>query len=108
MSNVCTRMPLIYHTCVAPMYPYVICMLLVCARILSVCTLTSSVCQSYVLVCHLYVTHMYSHVIRTSLVCGFTVNLYCMQMLSFKRHNTDLVQMEILNDFQLLIYFLLS
>ena len=140
MSNVCTRMSLICHTYVARMYPYVICMLLVCAPILSVCTLTSSVCHSYVLVCHpyvtrmysyvirkslvcapmssvchsyvlvchLYVTHMYSHVIRTWLVCGFTVNLYCMQMLSFKRHNTALVQMEILKKFQLLIYFFLS
>ena len=133
-------MSLICHTYVARMYPYVIYMLLVCAPILSVCTLTSSVCHSYVLVCHpyvtrmysyvirkslacarmssvchsyilvchLYVTYMYSPVIRMSLVCGFTVNLYCMQMLSFKRHNTVLVQMEILKKFQLLIYFFLS
>ena len=65
MSNVCTRMLLICHTDVTPMYSYVICMLLVCARILSVysyaicmslvCIRISSVCHSYVLVCHPYV-----------------------------------------------------
>ena len=46
---------------------YVICMSLVCSGMLSVC-------HSYVLVCHLYETHMYSYVMRLSLVCGFTMN----------------------------------
>ena len=80
------------------MYSYVIRMSLVGTRI-------SSVCHSDVLACHLYVTRMYLYVIHMSLVCGFTVNLYYMQMLRVNRHNTVLVQMELSNDFQLIIYF---
>ena len=67
-------------------WPYVTCMSLVCTRMSSVChshvlvchfiyscvIRVSLVCHSHVLVCHPYVTRMYSHVIRMSLVCGFT------------------------------------
>ena len=69
---------------------HVICMLFVCAHILSVSThmpslchqhvlvwhpyvsrmYSSSVCHSYVLVCHPYVTRMYLHVIRMPLACS--------------------------------------
>ena len=138
MSNVCTSMWLICHVDVTRMYSYVICMLLVYARILSVgtrmssvchsyafafhlyvtrmylyvicmslvCTRMSSICHSYVFVCHPYVTRMYSYVICMSLLCGFTVNFYYLQMLPVNRHNTLSVQMELSNDFQLIIYFL--
>ena len=82
MSHVC-------HLYVTRIYSYVICMSLVRARILSICTRMpvlchsyilicngmslictsmSSVCHSYVLVCHTYVTRMYSFVICMSLV----------------------------------------
>ena len=69
---------------------HVICMLFVCAHILSVSThmpslchqhvlvwhpyvsrmYSSSVCHSYVLVCHPYVTRMYLYVIRMPLACS--------------------------------------
>ena len=70
MSNVCTgSMWPICHIDVTRMYSYVICMLLVYARILSVGTSMSSVCHSYAFVFHLYVTRMYLYVNCMSLVC---------------------------------------
>ena len=98
ISSVCHSYALVCHLYVTCMYSYVICMSLVCTRM-------SSVCHSYVLVCHPYVTRMYSYVIHMSLVRGFTVNLYYMQMLPVNRHNTVSVQMELSNNFQLIIYF---
>ena len=84
MSSVCHLYVLVCHPYVTLMYSYVICMSLIS---------------------HPYVTRMYSYVIHMSLVCGFTVNLYYMQMLPINRHNTVLVQMELSNDFQLIIHF---
>ena len=52
---------LVCHLYVSRMYSYVICMLLVCTRM-------SSVCHSHVLVCHRCATRMYSYVIRMSLI----------------------------------------
>ena len=75
MSLVCAR---ILSVCTR-MYSYVmVChsYLLVCNGVSLVCTRMSSVCHSHVLVCHPYFTRMYSYVIRMSLVCGFTMNLF--------------------------------
>ena len=117
MSNVCTRMLLECIRMSFVSYCHFVChlclMLLVCVRILSAYTRMSSVCHSYVIciscsyvfVCHPCVNLMYSYVIHMSLVCGFTVNLYYMQMFPVNRHNTVLVQMELSNNFQLIIYF---
>ena len=87
-------------------YSYVIRMSLVCTRMSSVChSYVICVSCSYVFVCHPCVNLMYSYVIHMSLVCGFTVDLYYMQMFPVNRHNTVLVQMELSNNFQLIIYF---
>ena len=55
-----------------------------------VCTSMSSVCHSHVLVCHPYVTRLYSYVIRTSLVCGFTMNRNKVILKEIRLHFTDL------------------
>ena len=106
MSLVCTCMLSVCHWYVLVCHPYVTRMYLYVIRMSLVCTRMSSVCHSYVFVCYPYVTRMYSYVIHMSLLCGFTVNFYYLQMLPVNRHNTVSVQMELSNDFQLIIYFL--
>ena len=54
------------------MYSYVICMSLVCSRMLLVC-------HSYILVCDSYVNRMYLYVIGMSLVSGFPMN-FCVPL----------------------------
>ena len=87
MSFVCQPYVLVCHS-------HVICMSLLCARTVHLCTcmpfachsyvlvcymyvtrmyLNVMICHSYVIVCHPYVTRMYLYVIRMSLVCGFTI-----------------------------------
>ena len=71
----------------------------------------SFVCQTYVLLCYSYVIQMLPECIRMSFVCYsyvlvFIVNLYYMQILSVNEHSTVLVQVELSNDFQLIIFFL--
>ena len=88
--SVCHSHVPVCHAYVTRMYSYVICMSVVCTRMSPVCysyvlvvicmslvcTRMSSVSHSYVLEYHPYVTRMYSYVIRMSLVCGFTMNIY--------------------------------
>ena len=105
MSYRCYSNVFVCHLHVTRMCSYIICMYWYVIHMSLVCTLMSSVCHSYVLVCHLYVTRMYSYVICMSLICGFTVNLYYMQMLSVNIHNTVLVRMYLSKGFQLIIYF---
>ena len=81
MSVVCTHISSVCHS-------YVLCtrMSSVCIRMPSVCTRMSSLCHSYVLACHPYVTHIYLYVIRMSLVCGFTMNLFKLHLLLYVKN----------------------
>ena len=65
ISSLCHSYVLVYQLYVTRLYPHVICMSPVHARMLLVCTCMSFVCHSYAHTC----TRMYSYVILMSLVC---------------------------------------